>query len=207
MARWWCAWERRQWVCYLAWSFRIDFLFFRQTSEIISLVCLIFFFFLRFYLDVTCWILSLEKKQVGKTCFLPKALVLLLAAIGGVFRSGTKQERDLSPITFVTKALHYQQWDQLRQPPLSRWTEYASILVQFWDLYNLARESMMQFPSGSQEIFPIPPCGRHEPWTQEEGILTTSPLNPLPPSSGAVSGGFVITSRLWKSRPSLQLQG
>lgn len=54
---------------------------------------------------------------------------------------------------------------------------------------------MMQFPSGSQEIFPIPPCGRHEPWTQKEGILTTSPLNPLPPSSGSVSGGFVITTQ------------
>lgn len=175
--------------------------------------CLFIFFFLHFCLDVTCWILSLGSflwKETGleKTFFAESSCPVVgskKSLLGVVFRSGTKQERDLSPITFVTKALYYQQWDQLNPA-----AKYASVLEQFWDLYNLAQESMMQFPSGSQEIFPFPPCGRHEPRMQEEGILTTSPLNPLPPSSGAVSGAFVITtlpSRLWKSRPSLQLQG
>lgn len=187
----------------------LTFSFFGKDLKLFHLFV---YFFLRFYLDVTCWILSLGSflwKETGRenTFFAESSCPIVgskKSLLGGVFRPGTKQERDLSPITFVTKALYYQQWDQLNP------AEYGSVLEQFWDLYNLARESMMQFPSGSQEIFPIPPCGRHEPWTQEEGILTTSPLNPLPPSSAAVSGGFVITtlpSGLWKSRPSLQLQG
>lgn len=223
MARWWCAWERRRWVCYLsAWSFRIDFPFFffffsfGQRSEIISLVCL--FFFLHFYLDVTCWILSLGSflwQETGRenTFFAESSCPVVggeKSLTGGVFRSGTKQERDLSAITFVTKALYYQQWDQLNPAasnvPLDRVCKrFRAILrpLQFGsrvhDAVSLREPRDISHPS----MWNVE-------WMQKEGILTTSPLNPLPPASGSVSGGFVITtlpSRLWRSRPSLQLQG
>ncbi len=110
--------------------------------------------------------------------------------LGLVFRSGSKQERDLSPITCLAP-LYLLLWTSLVstkgssksgsvqcQSPVGQ-SMYAHLW--FRDLHKLAKDCMMQLSFGREGIFPFPRSGRHELCAQEEENLTASSLNFLSP--------------------------
>lgn len=190
------------------------FFFFGQRSEIISLVCLFIYFFAFpswcHLLNPFSGVVSLKRNRSGKHVFGWKLLSCCWqqkkkTLVGGVFRSGTKQERDLSAITFVTKALYYQQWDQLN--PAASSVPLDSVCERFRAILRCEQfGSRVHDAVTLREPRDISHPSVWKTWAVDagkEGILTASPS-----ILRCRLGWFCHhVAALWKSRPSLQLQG